>query len=87
MIKRPVPLTLTARRTPSKLTYWRTLLHRHTLGLGLLDQVGKPVLGHQERARSMSGGESPPDDLTLPARYSPRAGSTLVRKATLVRPK
>jgi hypothetical protein len=26
MIKRPVPLTLTARRTPSKLTYWRTLL-------------------------------------------------------------
>jgi hypothetical protein len=25
MIKRPVPLTLTARRTPSKLTYWRTL--------------------------------------------------------------
>ena len=28
MIKRPVPLTLTARRTPSKLTYWRTLLAR-----------------------------------------------------------
>ena len=26
MIKRPVPLTLTTRRTPSKLTYWRTLL-------------------------------------------------------------
>ena len=28
MIKRPVPLTLTARRTLSKLTYWRTLLVR-----------------------------------------------------------
>jgi len=26
MIKRPVPLTLTARRTPSRLAYWRTLL-------------------------------------------------------------
>jgi hypothetical protein len=26
MIKRPVPLMLTVRRTPSKLTYWRTLL-------------------------------------------------------------
>jgi hypothetical protein len=30
MIKRPVPLTLTARRTPSKLTYWRTLLAKTT---------------------------------------------------------
>jgi hypothetical protein len=26
MIKRPVPLTLAARRTPSRLAYWRTLL-------------------------------------------------------------
>jgi predicted SAM-dependent methyltransferase len=26
MIKRPVPLTLTARRSPSRLAYWRTLL-------------------------------------------------------------
>src|ERR1019366_4520988 len=31
MIKRPVPLTLAARRTPSRLAYWRTLLVAATL--------------------------------------------------------